>query len=170
MLKKLVLLLLVRILLTIDEDGVYSFQDLYIRKRTLLNSGLTIQDEGRNYDAGTYSGISVVGGSGSNGLLDLVVEAFNGSVTNNGSNYPSGNYSDIPLNTNGSGSGGVVTFGTPEPVIGIGNAGSGYDDNEYGSIAPVSSGNGEGLIVDLTISGGVLTNRSSRSRNRSPFN
>ena len=37
------------------SDGVYSFQDLYIRKRTLLNSGLTIQDEGRNYDAGTYS-------------------------------------------------------------------------------------------------------------------
>ena len=139
------------------SDGVYSFQDLYIRKRTLLNAGLTIQDEGQNYDAGTYSGISVVGGSGSNGLLDLVVEAFNGSVTNNGSNYPSGNYSDIPLNTNGSGSGVVVTFGTPEPVIGIGNAGSGYDDNEYGSIAPVSSGNGEGLIVDLTISGGVLT-------------
>jgi len=55
-------------------DGIYSFQDLYIRKRILLNSGLTIQDEGQNYDPGVYTGLDLTGGSGSNGLIDIVVE------------------------------------------------------------------------------------------------
>jgi len=139
------------------SDGVYSFQDLYIRKRTLVSAGLIIQEEGQNYDAGVYQNIDLVGGSGSNGVVDLAVEAFNGSVTDRGTNYPTGEYSDIPLNSNGSGTGVISSFNTVEPVIAIGNGGSGYDDGSYGSIAVVSSGNGEGLIVDLTISGGSLT-------------
>jgi hypothetical protein len=141
-------------------DGIYSFQDFYVRKRILLNSGLDIQNEGQNYDPGVYTSVDLTGGSGSNGLIDLVVEAFNGSVTNNGNNYLSGDYSDIPLVTDGSGTGVQVSFSTAAPVIAIGNAGSGYDDNEYGSVEPVSSGTGTGLVVTLTITGGSLASVS----------
>lgn len=42
-------------------DGIFSFQDLYIRKRTLLTAGLDIQAPGQNYDSASYTDISTTG-------------------------------------------------------------------------------------------------------------
>jgi len=138
-------------------DGIFSFQDLYIRKRTLLTDGLNIQAPGQNYDSASYTDISTTGGSGSNGSINLDVEAFGGVFTSVGSGYGSGQYSDIPLVSSGSGSGVIVTFGTVEPVFVLNNAGSGYDDEVYSSIPTTSSGSGTGLVVNITIESGSIT-------------
>lgn len=138
-------------------DKVYSFQDLYVRKRTLITDGLSIQAAGQNYDPASYTDISTTGGSGSNGSLNIDVEAFGGVFTSLGSGYGSGQYSDIPLVSSGSGTGVTVTFGTIEPVFVLNNAGSGYDDAVYSSIPTTSTGSGTGLVVNITVESGSIT-------------
>ena len=134
------------------EDGGYLYRDLNLRKRSLLTSGLSITNEGQNYDAGTYSDISVIGGSGVSGSVNITVEAFGGYITSNGSGYKSGSFDQIPLITDGSGTQVLVSFSTPELTATITNAGSGYTPNIYTDV-PLNGGTNPaaGAIATLEI-------------------
>ena len=73
-------------LVRFETEKFYTFQDLFVRKKTLITAGLSITDEGQNYDTGSYDDINVIGGSGTGGSLNIAVEAFGGSISSNGSN------------------------------------------------------------------------------------
>jgi hypothetical protein len=143
-------------LITFSTDKINSFQNFNVRKRSLLQSGIEIKESGENYDTGTYTGIDLLQGSGSFATANLTVEAYEGTVTNVGSNYLSGSYSDIPLETTGSGTDIIVEFSTIDPVFSVTNTGSGYVDGEWSSIPVTSSGNGSGLQLNLVITGGSI--------------
>ena len=144
-------------LVRFETEKFYTFQDLFVRKKTLITAGLSITDEGQNYDTGSYDDINVIGGSGTGGSLNIAVEAFGGSISSNGSNYLTGVYSDIPMVSTGSGTGVTATFATPEPTFVIQSPGSGYTDGVYSSINVVSSGLGIDTQISLEFSGGALT-------------
>lgn len=144
-------------LVRFETETFYSFQDLIVRKKTLQSSGLSITNEGQNYDTGSYDDIGIIGGSGSNGTLNISVEAFGGSISSLGSGYLTGVYSDIPMISTGSGTGVTATFSTGDPVFVIQNAGSGYTDGVYSSIPVISSGSGRDTQISLEIVSGSLS-------------
>ena len=138
-------------LITFTTDKINSFQNFNVRKRSLLQSGIEIQSAGQNYDQGTYSNIDLLQGSGSFGSVNLTVEAYEGTVTNTGSNYASGAFGDIPLVSTGSGTDIIVEFATIDPVFAVTNTGSGYQNGEWSGVPTSSSGSGSGLTVRLVI-------------------
>ena len=89
--------------------GFYSFKDLVLQQKVLVNTGITITNVGQNYDGGTYNNIALIGGTGDNATADITVSAFNGTITNYGYGYNLGIYNNISL-TGGAGSGTVVNF------------------------------------------------------------
>ena len=109
-----------------DSTGSYFFRDLLIQKKVL--DSVSIQNEGSNYDPGSYSNIPTLKGAGAGGTLDIVVSAYTGT-TIGGSGYtaPSGG---------GAGPGGGSQFQN----------------------IPLSGGNGSGNIVSLEVSGGSIVN------------
>lgn len=132
--------------------GFYSFRDLIVQKKTLLNSGISILNGGKNYDAGSYSNILLVGGTGENATADIDVTKFSGIISNSGKNYNPGSYSNIPL-IGGSGSGTTVNF-TVDALSGdILTAGSGYISGTYEDV-PLTGGSGSGALADVIITGG----------------
>ena len=144
-------------LISFRANEVVSFQDFNVRKRSLIQSGIEILETGENYDVGSYTNIDVIGGSGSFGTLNLTVEAFEGTVTNQGTGYLTGSYGDISLLTNGSGTDILVEFSTYDPTFSLTNSGSGYGDGEWTSVPTTSSGSGDGFRVDISIASGVVT-------------
>jgi len=144
-------------LIRLETEAFYTFQDLYVRKKTLTSAGFSITNAGQNYDVGNFSDVNVIGGSGSNGSVNLVVESFGGDITSAGSNYLTGSYSSIPLVSDGAGSGVTANFTTGTPVFVIQSGGSGYTDGVYSSINVVSSGSGQEQQLTLEFTGGQLT-------------
>ena len=101
-----------------NSSGSYFFRDLLIQKKEI--DVVSIQNEGQNYDAGSYNNIPATQGAGSAATLNIVVSAYSG-ITASGSGYtapasagggPGGGsqqYSSIPL-TGGNGTGSVATL------------------------------------------------------------
>jgi hypothetical protein len=134
-----------------SETAVYTFKDLIIQQNILTNAGISLLDKGSNYDAGTYTDIPLVGGTGDGATADITVTEFGGEVTNVGSNYIEGSYSNIPL-TGGSGTGATVSFEV-EGIEGfISDAGSGYIPGTYTNV-DLTDGSGTGATADITITG-----------------
>ena len=129
----------------------YSFRDLVIQQKILTNSGISILNRGFNYDAGSYSNIPLIGGTGDGATANIAVTAFGGEVTNVGSNYNEGSYLNIPL-TGGSGTGATVSFEV-EGIEGfISNAGSGYVPGAYSNVS-LTGGSGTEATANITITG-----------------
>jgi hypothetical protein len=134
-----------------SPTAVYSFRDLIIQQKILTNSGISILNRGSNYDAGSYSNITLVGGTGDGATANITVTEFGGDITNAGSNYIEGSYTDIPL-TGGSGTGATVSFEV-EGIEGfISDAGSGYVPGTYTNVE-LTDGSGTGATADITITG-----------------
>ena len=144
-------------LISFRANEVVSFQDFNVRKRSLLDAGISIQETGENYDEGIYTAIDVIGGSGSFGTVNLTVEAYEGTITNQGTGYLTGAYSDIGLLTDGSGTEILVEFATFQPIFSLNSSGSGYTDGEWSGVPTTSSGIGDGFLVDIIIESGVVT-------------
>ena len=144
--------------------GFYSFRDLIIQRKILSNSGISINNFGENYDAGTYSDIQVLGGTGEGALASIQVIEYDGTITNSGENYIEGNYTNVEL-SDGSGSGAISSF-TIEGINGdITSAGTGYVPGTYTNVL-LTNGTGTGATADLVITGntvltGVITNSGS---------
>lgn len=133
--------------------SVTSYKDLIIQRNVLTDSGTSIIANGTNYDAGTFSGIPLLGGTGTGGTADFQVIAHNG-VYNLGVNYIPGSYSDIPLD-GGNGSNASIAFEVEDLEGAILSAGSAYIPGVYGSV-PLTGGSGTNATADITIDGDTV--------------
>jgi len=144
--------------------GFYSFRDLVVRQTVLTTPGISVLNNGENYDPGSYIGIPVVGGTGDGATASITVTEFDGEIINSGSNYVEGSYSNIPL-VGGSGVESTSSF-TVEGIEGfISDSGSGYIPGTYLDV-PLTQGSGTGATANITITGdtnilGSITNTGS---------
>lgn len=144
-----------------SPSGLYSFRDLIVQQRILETEGVSVFNNGFNYDAGSYSDISLIGGTGDGAKASITVTEFDGEIINFGSNYNQGSYSNISL-TGGSGAGATVSFSV-EGIQGfISNGGSGYIPGSYSDV-PLSGGSGSGATANITISGETILTGSITS-------
>jgi len=124
---------------------------------------ISVGSPGTGYLPGTYTDIPVSGGSGTGLRADVVVTAFNGQVTQAGSGYVAGTYSNLAFTNvqgqnqqTGTGTGGTGTVTVKGIAGGSITGGSGYTDNSYGDI-PLNGGTGTGARGTITVSGGTVT-------------
>jgi hypothetical protein len=144
-----------------SEEDIVSYKDVSFLKEVLVTDGLSINSGGTNYDAGSYTDINIIGGTGVDGLINLTVTAYTGTITNSGENYQPGIYNQILL-SGGSGTGSTVDI-TIEDIQGeVTNGGSGYKPGLYVDV-PLTNGSGSGALADVEIQGsaditGTITN------------
>ena len=134
-------------------SGFYNYRDVILQQKTIVGTGISILDIGQNYDAGSYSDISLVGGSGEFATANIDVTEYSGTVTNTGANYTNGSYSGVSLD-GGSGSGASINFNVDALLGDILSAGTGYIPGNYTGVA-LTGGSGSGAIADLDISGNI---------------
>ena len=138
-----------------------AYQDFNIQQRKLAQSLVTLVNGGSGYDAGTYTAVPLIGGTGQNATADIEVLAFDGSITNAGSGYIAGDYLTIPLE-GGNGTGATASFTITALEGSITQAGAAYFPGTYTSV-PLTGGNGNGAEADIVIDGtstpsGTITN------------
>jgi hypothetical protein len=137
----------------IGLSSITSFQNIIVQQKKLLQSGISIQSVGSNYDTGSYTDIAIVGGSGQFGTLDIEVTAWNGAVTNLGSQYYNGSFTSVPL-LGGNGNGATANFEV-DPIDGtIDDGGTAYKPGTYTGV-PLTGGNGSGAEATVDIQGGA---------------
>lgn len=131
--------------------GTYSFKDMVLQRRTLGSSptSFTIVNPGSNYDAGTYSDVALIGGTGDLAASTITVTAYDGSINSSGDGYRSGQYIDIGL-VGGSGSGAACSFIVRGITGTILNEGSGYVPGTYENV-PLTGGSGSGAIANIFV-------------------
>ena len=148
----------------LQNEASFYYRNLILQKNILETDGLSITDEGQNYDPGQYQDIAAVGGTGQAGTLDLTVSAFSGTTTpGSGYVYPSTGaiggggsqqFSNVKL-TGGNGSDIEVSItfdngGFSETDIT--EYGSGYQINDVLSLPVQSTGNqGTATLDESTI-------------------
>jgi hypothetical protein len=127
-----------------SDTGIYNQKDFVFRKTAISSGGLTLSSSGSNYDAGTYTNISLSGGTGTEAQATIIVTPYVGSITNNGTGYTVDDlFNDIKL-SGGSGSGATATIETNSSgnisSIDITTYGTGYLDSEILSLPGVQTG------------------------------
>jgi hypothetical protein len=137
-------------LVDISSSAVYSYKDVLIRQEVI--SAVSTISFGQNYDAGSYTGISFTGGSGSGAIADFEVVAFNGTIVE-GTGYKQGVYTGITTrNISGTGTGTLLDFQV-EGIVGIiGNSGQNYKPGNYTAV-PLTNGSGSGAEANINITG-----------------
>ena len=139
-------------LIDISATDVKYYKDIIVQQKKLEDTGLLIQDVGQNYDAGSYTEVPILGGTGDNALLDIVVVPWSGSITQQGKNYtPGTNFTGIAL-TGGNGTGATCNFEVPDLEGSISNPGSAYAPAVYSGV-PLTGGNGNGATAEVTVTG-----------------
>jgi hypothetical protein len=136
----------------------YSYRNITLQRKQLETAGITITSPGTFYDEGTYSAISLLGGTGEGGTANFTVVGFTGTVTNFGSSYTIGSYSQQKL-TGGSGSGAEVSFIVEGMQGSITSPGSGYASGSYQNV-PLTGGNGSGAQATISVFGGEVNSVS----------
>jgi hypothetical protein len=151
-------------LLDINPSKFYYYRDLVLQKKSLLTTGIGINNFGKNYDAGSYENITIFGGTGSDATADISVVEYVGEITTTGSNYNSGNYQSISL-IGGSGSGATANIQIDQLAGQITNSGSGYKPGSYDNVS-LTGGSGSGATANISIQGsseinGTISNAGS---------
>ena len=123
--------------------------NLDFTKKTLISSGLVITSGGENYDPGTYSNISLFGGSGSFGTANITVTPYNGTESNYNKEYLAGTFQNVSL-TGGSGSGAIYNFNVTGIIGSISSLGSGYTEGTYENV-PVQNGSGQDALAQVFV-------------------
>ena len=131
--------------------GTYSFKDMVVQRRELdnLESSFTTLNSGSNYDAGTYSDVRLIGGTGDNAEALIVVTEYAGSITNDGAGYREGQFSTISLN-GGDGVGATASFIVRGIVGSIIQEGSNYVPGTYEDAA-LTGGFGSGATANIFV-------------------
>ena len=129
----------------------YSYQDFNIQQRKLNSSFITLVSGGQNYDGGSYTAVPLTGGTGSGATADIVVNTWEGAVTNAGSLYTPGQFLTQPI-SGGSGTGCTASFDVDGIVGQITNIGSGYNPSTYTDV-PLTGGSGTGAEATITFNG-----------------
>jgi hypothetical protein len=138
-----------------SETSVYTYRDLILQQNILADSGIVISNYGSNYDPGTYSNISLIGGTGSNATAEITVTEFTGQIFSAGAGYKSGTFSDIPLG-GGFGVGATADITISTITGNITNPGSGYTGSIYSNV-PLTNGSGTGALATIIIEEGEVT-------------
>ena len=145
----------------LSANSTRYYRDFIIEKNSLDSLFISIIDPGSNYDAGSYSDISLVGGTGESGTVGIEVDGFVGSITNTGTGYTPGTYLNIPV-IGGSGSGATIDF-TVDQISGVvTNGGINYFTGTFNNV-PLLGGTGSGMEADITVSsfGATVTSGSN---------
>ena len=120
----------------INPTEVISYRNTNFNKLQILSSS---HITGEGYEIGNYSGLELIGGTGSELVVDITV-AFVGTITNNGDGYVDGsNYN--ALFSDGSGSGASLKFSVVNNQISeiiITNGGSNYEVGDILTINTIS--------------------------------
>ena len=143
-------------LVTSDPGSLYdagSFQDVQLLGGTGENATANItvteyvftqNSNGAGYEYGNYSEAGLEGGNGNDdATIDFEVKGIEATITNAGSGYLPGTYSDVPVqNVSSSGSGETATVtvgGTVDYGGSISNAGTGYATEVYSDLVVVAA-------------------------------
>ena len=140
-----------RKLLDISPETFISYQDIVLQQKIIDGSTISLNSGGANYDPGSYSNISLTGGTGFGALANINVDDYSGTITNSGANYTPGSYILVPL-SGGNGTGAEVSFVIDDIGGDILDAGNGYIPGVYPSI-PLTGGSGTGAEAEVTITG-----------------
>ena len=139
-------------ILDFEPSSVISYQDLIVRRSSLISSGLNILNPGSGYDEGIFTNVRVTGGTGQSALATVNVVGFSGTVNSVGENYTEGTWSASL--TGGTGTGAVMGFLVPGIVGDITNAGSGYNSGTYTNVPFTAiSGSGSNGTATVTVTG-----------------
>lgn len=136
-----------------SEEKLVSYKNQQFLKEVLKTDGLSLNSGGANYDPGTYENVPIIGGTGVDGLINITVTGFTGSVTVAGENYQAGNFNQIALN-GGTGSGALLDFVIPGIEGEIISGGSAYKPGSYTNV-PLTGGSGTGALADIEIQGDI---------------
>ena len=131
---------------------VISFRDIKVRKKVLVQSGLTIVNVGQNYDTGSYTEVILTGGSGEGATADITVLEFKGSITNTGANYTAGSYAAQELISSGSPTLAAYIDFDVDGLEGDIAEGAAYVPGTYTAV-PMTGGSGTGAEATITITG-----------------
>ena len=141
--------------LDLSLEGGKWYNDYKLVKKELTTGQTTITAAGQNYDAGSYSDITLTGGSGQFGTGDITVTGAEGTLTNGGSGYAPGQFNGVAL-TGGTGSGLEVSITVDDTEIELTTGGSGYADGFYSAI-PLTGGTGTGAEIGFSVASGAIT-------------
>ena len=141
-----------------SETQILNYKDVVIQQSSLTTNDTVIVDDGKNYDAGEYTGVVLTGGGGTGAIANLTVIEYAGTITNIGKNYTPSITQNIPLFnfTTLQPSGAIATADIDGINGSITNAGSGYTAGSYPGVALIN-GTGTGATADITVAGGVVT-------------
>jgi len=152
-------------LVNFTNDGFYSFKDSICQKNII--SDLVISNPGSLYDAGSFTDVQLLGGTGEDATANINVTAYIFTQTSNGAGYSFGNYNGAGLEGGSGNDDASIDFEVKGIEASVTNAGTGYGPGTYTSV-PVqnvsSSGSGETatVVVGGTVDyGGSITNAGS---------
>jgi len=157
-------------ILDITSDNLTLFKDEIIKKKSVPTSGGLTVVPGSGYEYGTFSGVSLNGGSGSNAIATFFIDYFEGTP-GSGSGYASGTFTLVPL-VGGSGSGATVDFSVSGLTGVITQNGTGYADGFYPNVPFVyvsGSNNGSGALAIVEITGNAVGNVSISSNGNNSY-
>jgi len=139
-------------LIDFGQSSINSYKDFVIQRKILVDSGISILNSGANYDAGTYSEIPLIGGTGTGSTATITVVEYEGTIVS-GKNYFPGTFNTVLLQ-GGVGSNAQISF-TVEPVDGeILNSGSGYVPGTYTDVPLTNiTGIGTGATANIIVDG-----------------
>lgn len=140
------------------SDQVSFFKTTKAIRKALTTTGITISDDGANYDGGTYSTVPLTGGLGSAATANITVDHLQGTL-NAGSGYTAGDYTGVLLVGSATGSGALANFSVATLDGTITEPGAGYSDfpAAYCPLTTVS-GSGNGADAYFEIVGGQVIN------------
>ena len=151
-----------RLAFTYNNLGTYFENDLFLRNNFLEDTYLNITETGSEYDVGTFTNITLFGGSGVGAEATVVIAEYNGEVTanNNVDEYVTGQYTNIPL-SGGTGSNAAIDFQIVTTEVAtkgiIQNGGTEYFPGTYTNVS-LDGGFGNGKVADIEVTGSVTFN------------
>ena len=146
-------------ILDIEESQFLLYKDQTIRKRSIPTGGGIDLTRGSGYEFGTFVGVPLLGGSGSNGEGTFEVAYFRGTP-GTGAGYNAGTFTGVGLQ-GGSGTDAAVDFTVSGLEVLVSDGGTGYADGFYSGVAITNvsgSGNGSGATAIVEVVGTIVTN------------